>query len=109
MRHIFNRKGYIFTDKKVPVQGIFSVALGAISDFSVFLSVYLTCMNGGNAPFQYGMVIMLSFVYSAVGIIAGVKGLMQKDIFRFFPVLGIILNGLSFLADIFILYIGVVK
>ena len=75
---MFHRPGYIFTDK-----------------------------NKGAAPMQYGSVILLSMVFSIVGMVLGILAMLEKDIFRMFPVLGIVLNSLTLIAGCMILYIGV--
>ena len=105
---MFHRPGYIFTDKKNPKRGIMSAILGAISVASVCLAVYLTYQNKGNAPVQYGSVILLSLIFAVAGMVLGILAMLEKDIFRVFPVMGIVLNGLTILAGGFILYLGVV-
>ena len=104
---MFHRPGYIFTDKKNPERGIMSAILGVIACVSVCLAVYLTSQNKGAAPMQYGSVILLSMVFSIVGMVLGILAMLEKDIFRMFPVLGIILNSLTLIAGCMILYIGV--
>lgn len=104
---IFHKQGYIFTDKKNPVRGIMSAILGLISIVSVCLAVYLTYQNKGAAPIQYGSVILLSLVFAVTGMVLGILAMLEKDIFKVFPVAGILLNGLTIVAGIFILYIGV--
>ena len=104
---MFHRPGYIFTDKKNPERGIMSAILGVIACVSVCLAVYLTYQNKGAAPMQYGSVILLSMVFSIGGMVLGILAMLEKDIFRMFPVLGIVLNSLTLIAGCMILYIGV--
>ena len=42
-----------------------------------------------------------------VGMVLGILAMLEKDIFRMFPVLGIVLNSLTLIAGCVILYIGV--
>ena len=107
MIKLINKSGYIFTDKKNPKSGIMSMALGSISVISVFLALYLTVRNGGDAPMKYGTVILLSIVYAGIGLILGIRSLSQKDIYRFFPTAGILFNAIAFAECGFILYLGV--
>lgn len=100
-------RSYIFTDKKNPQKGIMSAILGMIAAVSVFLAVYFTYLNGGSAPMQYGCVILLSLIFSIIGMVLGIKAFTEKDIFRFFPIVGVVLNALSIISGGFILYIGV--
>ena len=81
--------------------------LGTIAIVSVGLAVYLTYLNKGVAPMQYGTVILLSLLFAIVGLVLAIRACMEKDIYRLFPVLGIILNGITILAGGFILYLGV--
>lgn len=81
--------------------------LGIISLASIGLAVYLTYQKKGAAPMQYGTVVLLSLVFAVAGLVLGVRACMEKDIYRFFPVLGMILNSLTVAAGGFILYLGV--
>lgn len=104
---MFHKKGYKFTKKKNPQQGIMASILGGIAIISVILAVYLTYQNKGIAPMQYGTVILLSLIFSLIGLGLGIRACMEKDIYRLFPVLGIILNSITVLAGGFVLYLGV--
>ena len=81
--------------------------LGVIANVSIVLAVYFTFQNKGVAPMQYGTVILLSLVFAVVGFVLGIRSNLEKDIYRLFPVLGIVLNSIALLAGGFILYIGV--
>ncbi len=104
---MFHRPGYKFTNKKNPQQGIMASILGTIAMVSVGLAIYLTYLNKGVAPMQYGTVILLSLLFAIVGLVLAIRACMEKDIYRLFPVLGIILNSITILAGGFILYLGV--
>lgn len=107
MFRIFGKTGYIFTDKKNPKWGVMSAILGLIATASVSLAVHLTYRNNGTALMQYGAVVILAIIYAAAGLTLGIQSLMEKDIFRFFPVIGILLNLLTVIAGGIILYLGV--
>lgn len=102
----FNKSGYIFTDKKNPRWGIMSTILGLIAVVSVAAAVYFTYLRKGTAPMQYGMVILLSILYAVIGMVLGVRALLEKDIFRFFPIVGIVLNVIAAIEGGVILYLG---
>lgn len=104
---MFQKKGYKFTKKKNPQQGIMASILGVISNVSIVLAVYLTYQNKGVAPMQYGTVILLSLIFALVGLGLGIRSNLEKDIYRLFPILGILLNSIAVLASGFILYLGV--
>lgn len=101
------RFGYKFTKKKHPEKGIMSASLGLISTVSVCLTVYLTFCNRGIAAPQYGCVVFLSLVFAIAGIVLGIMAVIQKDIYRFFPVTGLLFNGVALFMCFSLLYLGV--
>ena len=107
MLKLIKKPGYIFTNKRNPKRGIMSLILGLISAASVFIAVYLTVGRGGEAQRNYGTVILLSIAYAGTGLGLGISAFMEKDIYRFFPVAGIIFNAIAFAECGFILYLGV--
>ncbi|MCD8037894.1 MAG: DUF6142 family protein [Lachnospiraceae bacterium] len=106
--HIKIKKSdYIFTDKKNPRRGIMSTILGLIAAVSVALAVYLTYLAEGSAPMQYGVVVFLALIYAAAGMMLGIRALFEKDIFRLFPILGIVLNVIAMTEVGIVLYLGI--
>jgi hypothetical protein len=99
-------KKYIFTDKTNPRNGIMSFILGMIAVVSICISIHLTYRNNGQALVQYGAAVLLAFIYSLIGIILGIRSLKEPDIFRLFPILGIIFNAIAIIAAGAILYFG---
>lgn len=104
---MFQRRGYKFTKKKNPQQGIMASILGTIANISMVLAVYLTYQNKGVARMQYGTVILLSLIFALIGLVLGIRSCLEKDIYKLFPVLGILLNGVAMLIGGFILYLGI--
>ena len=70
-------------------------------------AVHLTYLNGGTAFMQYGAVVLLAMIYAAAGLALGIRSLTEKDIFRVFPIIGILLNVVTMAASGIILYLGV--
>lgn len=106
MHRILSKNGYIFTDKKHPKWGIMSSILGLIATTSLCLAIHFTYLNGGTAPMQYGAVVLLAISYAIAGMILGIRSLTEKDIFRFFPICGIVLNSLAILGGCIIVFLG---
>jgi hypothetical protein len=106
MKKIFTKRGYIFTDKKNPRNGILSTILGIIAVASICIAIDLTYKNDGQALIQYGAAVLLAVIYSIIGLILGIRSLKEPDIFRLFPILGIIFNTIAILAGGAILYLG---
>ncbi len=100
-----NRK-YIYTNKKHSQKAIMSVILGIISLGSVLLVVYLTSRAGGEAANGYGVTGLLSTLFSFVGLILGILTVRENVYYRFFPILGIVLNVLCLVCISMILYLG---
>lgn len=101
---ISNRK-FKFTKKKTPKKGIMSVVLGLIAVVAEILTVYLSYLQKGNGPAQYGMVLLLSAIFGLAGLVLGIISSMQKEIYRFFPTLGIILNVVAVSIIGFLIYL----
>ncbi len=85
-----------------------STILGLVAGVSICMAVHRTYLNQGAAPMQYGAVVLLALVYAVAGLVLGIRSLMEQDIFRFFPVMGIFLNVLTVIAGGIILYLGVI-
>ena len=83
-----------------------STILGVISLVSLGIVTYLSYSQGGVMHGGYGVTGVLATVYSLIGLILGVRALRDMEIFRFFPVLGTILNVISLGGISFLLYLG---
>lgn len=98
--------GFKFTTKSHPEKGVMSTVFGLISVVSIITAIYLTYLREGDAYFNYGIAMFLTLILSFVGIILGITAMYMPDKFKFFPVLGILLNGVSIAALSLILYAG---
>lgn len=79
---------------------------GVISLVSLVTVVYLAYAAGGVAPVNYGIAGVLVTVFSIVGLILAVLSLNDRESYKFFGGLGILLNGLSLAGISLVLYIG---
>ena len=100
------RDRYMFTDNRHPEKGIMSAILGGISVFTLTLSVILSYRNGGQALIQYAAAAFVAAIFSCLGLILGIMSRFERDIFKLFPNLGILLNLLSVLFIVFLLILG---
>lgn len=100
------RKNYIFTNKKNSPRAVMAVILGVISLVSLAAVVFLSYLNGGSALVSYGFTGLLATVYSLAGLLLGIVTIQNKDNYRLFPALGILLNFLALAAVSLILYAG---
>ena len=98
---------YIFTNKKESKKGIMSAVLGIIALVSLFLAVYETFRNQGQALVKYGVAALFALLFALAGILLGIMSKMEEDRFYLFSYLGIILNLLGIGGIGFIIYAGV--
>ena len=98
---------YIFTNKKESKKGIMAAVLGIIALVSLFLAVYETFRNQGQALVKYGVAALFALLFALAGIVLGIMSKMEEDRFYLFSYLGIILNLLAIAGIGFIIYAGV--
>lgn len=103
MRYKRKRGSYMFTDKKHPVEGILSVVIGAVILGMVGYLSYKSSLSGGNGPVSYGIFCFYGMILSFVAFVVSLLSLRDKEIFRVFPMIGAILNGVLFIG-LFLLY-----
>lgn len=100
------KKNYIFTNKKNSNRAVMAVILGVISLASLGIVVFLSGLSGGSAKISYGFTGLLAAVFSLTGLLLGVVTIQNKDYYRLFPALGILLNLLALAVVSLILYAG---
>lgn len=101
------KKNYIFTNKKHSNRAIMATILGIISLASLGIVLFMTYRSAGEAEVGFGFTGLLAMVFSVIGLGLGIVTFQNKNYYRLFPVLGILLN-LAVLGGIsLILYIGV--
>lgn len=100
------RRNYIFTNKKHSQRAVMSAILGLISNVSMGIVIYLTYLNGGNAPISYGLTGLLAAIFSVVGLVLGILTVQEKDRFKLFPVLGIVWNLMALIVLAGIVQLG---
>ena len=86
------RKGFIFTDKKHSNRAVMATILGVISLSSLGIMVFLSYRNGGKVGAGFGAGALLAALYSTIGMILGLVTVQEKERYRLFPVLGMVLN-----------------
>lgn len=100
------KSGYIFTNKKHSNRAIMATILGVISTLSLIAVLYLTYARGGIAPVNYGWTGLFIAIFSLVGLILAVMTALEKDLYRLFSTLGIVLNLVAFVGIILVVYAG---
>ncbi|MBP3196526.1 MAG: hypothetical protein J6N21_05925 [Butyrivibrio sp.] len=101
------RDRYMFTDNRHPEKGVMSAILGCISVTAMTLAVVFTYNDGGQAKLQYAAAVLLAAIFSVVGLVLGIMSRFEKDIFKIFPNIGIILNSMAVIFTVFLLILGI--
>lgn len=100
------KKSYMFTNKSHPLKGIMAVILGILSIVTLVVAVFLSYKQGGVSSARYGTAALLTVLFELTGIGLGAYCLTEKDNFKLFPVLGIVLNVAGLMILSLILYAG---
>lgn len=100
------KKSYIFTNKEHPEKGIMAVILGILSIGTLGTAVYLSYQQGGVSSTRYGAAALLAVIFMMTGMGLSIYSLTQRDKFKFFPILGIVLNTIAVSMLSLILYAG---
>ena len=80
--------------------------LGVISCVSLGIVVYLTYLNNGQALAGFGVTGLLATIFSLTGLGLGIVTVREKNYYRLFPILGIVLNLAALAFVSLILYMG---
>lgn len=100
------KQGYIFTNKRHSNRAIMSSILGLISTLSLAAVIYLTYAQDGQAPAGYGVTGLLVVIFSMAGLLLGIVTVVEKDRYKFFPWLGIVLNLIALIGIGLVVYAG---
>ena len=84
---------YKFSIKTHPMDGIISFTMGIVSFIILVLSCYFSWKNRGEVGISIGIIGMLAFFISIVGVVFSFNALQKRDVHLHFPVIGGIVNG----------------
>lgn len=100
------KKGYKFTNKKHSPKAVMSTVFGALSDISLIVLVYLSYIRGGQVPVNYGIAVILVLIFAVVGCLLGVLAWQEREKFKVFAIIGLVLNAVALMAVSGVLYAG---
>lgn len=100
------KRSYIFTNRKHTDQAIMSAILGAISVLATIMAVVFSYRQPLEGKVGYGATCFLATLFALIGLILSLTQLVKKDVYRFFPITGAILNAAVLLAMGFLVYWG---
>ncbi len=101
------KKSYIFTKKSHSNKAIFSTILGGISLVSMAVVVYLSYLQADNGGREYGAAGLFMTLFALIGLVLGVLAANEKERYKLFIVLGIVLNLLVLIGMGIIINAGV--
>lgn len=100
------RNQYKFTDRIHPKGGIASVLLAILMYIVVIILCIESSNKGGDGPLYYGVVGILCLIVSLLCFWLGVNDIRKESIYRLFPILGMLLNGVLFIGLFSLYFIG---
>ena len=100
------RKKYIYTNKRHSNRAVMSTILGILSNASLAAVIYLSYQKSGDIPFGYGVTGFLAVIFSLVGLGLGVVTARDREYYRLFPFLGILLNLIALGVLALIIYLA---
>ena len=80
--------------------------LGIISLASLGTVLFMTYRRAGEAAVGFGFTGLLATIFSMIGLGLGIVTFQNKNYYRLFPVLGILLNLATLGSISLILYVG---
>ena len=99
------KRSFIFTNKKHPLISIMSSILGAISLVSYLYAIIYSFNVEGVVSIKFGVAGVLSMIYSLVGFIMALMAFKLKEVFHLFTIIGLVLNGMSLIVAVFLLWL----
>ena len=86
-------KNYIYTNKKHADKGVMASILGLISLVCLGLITYYAFVQRGTGMERLASAMLISCIFSLAGLALGIMALLEKDTFRVFSILGLVMNG----------------
>lgn len=83
-----------------------STVLGVLANVTLGISIYFSYMNKGEVDARYGTAALLAVIYMTIGAILGAWSATEREKYKMFIVLGIVVNVMAFGMLSIILYAG---
>lgn len=100
------KRSYMFTNRKHSQKAVMSTVFGVLCTVSLAVVIILSYSRDGDIPAGYGFTGVFATLLSLIGLILGVLAVREKDRFKLFGWLGILLNGISLAMVSGILYVA---
>lgn len=100
------KRNYMFTNRKHSQKAVMSTAFGVLCTVSLVVVTLLSYGREGDIPAGYGFTGVFATLLSLIGLILGILAVREKDRFKLFGWLGILLNGIGLAMVSGILYVA---
>ena len=100
------KRSYMFTNRKHSQKAVMSTVFGVLCTVSLVVVIVLSYSRDGDIPGGYGFTGVFATLLSLIGLILGALAVREKDRFKLFGWLGILLNGISLAMVSGILYVA---
>ena len=104
---MFKRKHYKFTDKKSSGKGMISTALFVCTAAMIIYGIWLSFRAHGMGGTIVGAMGTGGFVLSFIGLLLGVGGLKDENVFHTFSWIGAVGNAILWFAILVFIMIGI--
>lgn len=101
------KTNYKFTNKKHAKGGTISTFLACISLVIFFALIYVSYLNKGNGGIYIGSIGLTAFIISIIGLVFGIMGFKEEDVYYLFCKIGSFLNMLMMLIWACIFLVGI--
>ncbi len=103
-----SRRKILFTDKKHPLKGLISVALGAVVVLVLSFLLFFSSSSKGTSGMAVGVVGVIELIAAFVGFILAVRCFKEEDVYMITPTIGAVANGVLVIIFLMLYIIGAV-
>lgn len=107
IKNFFNGRIYKFTNKKVSPESVISTVLGIVSLTGMIIRCVLSFKAQGNVNTGIAITCFVAFIFAVLGLIAGIRARLLKDMYYFLAYSGIVLNAISLTFIMYIFGLGI--
>lgn len=94
---IHKKKSFMFTSKHHSFVGWLGTVIAIIAMAVMSTMILYSYHNGGNVEVKFGAIGLFTAILNLIGIVCGIYGLQERDIFKSTPIIAIVANGLMIL------------
>ena len=96
-----------FSGRTHSKRGLISFAFGIIAVIAFLSMINYAFLLKGQASEYLGSAGIFIFMFAVVGLVLGIKGLREEDVYKMAPALGTLLNTLSIIVLVTVFVMGI--